>query len=60
MVLTCCVLHNICEEYGDRFSEDKDIHMNMQPPVRGLPDQGQQEGADDRAALMRYFNNQEE
>ena len=60
MVLTCCVLHNICEEYGDRFSEDTDIiHMNMQPPVRALPDQGQQEGADVRAALMRYFNQEE-
>ena len=59
MVLTLCVLHNICEEYGGRFPEDTHIHMNMQPPVRALPDQGQQEGADVRAALMRYFNQEE-
>lgn len=61
MVLTCCVLHNICEENGDRISEDlADMHENMQPPVHALPDHGQQEGADVRAALMRYFNAEDE
>ncbi|XP_062409995.1 uncharacterized protein zgc:113227 [Sardina pilchardus] len=56
MVLTCCVLHNMCEKNGDRCPEDiSDIHSNMQPPLRALPDRGQQEGADVRAALMRYF-----
>lgn len=35
MVLTCCVLHNICEEHGDSFSEDhlSTLHSNIQPPV---------------------------
>lgn len=41
MVLTCCVLHNICEENGDQISEDlADMHENMQRPVHALPDHG--------------------
>ncbi|MBN3307384.1 HARB1 nuclease, partial [Amia calva] len=60
MVMTCCVLHNICEEHGDHFGDPPVIHMNMQPPVQVLPEHGQLEGADVRAALMDYFNGEED
>ncbi|XP_061565182.1 uncharacterized protein LOC133419782 [Cololabis saira] len=57
MALTCCVLHNICEEHGDNFSEDHpDRNMNIQPLLQAVPENGTPEGADIRAALMRYFN----
>ncbi|KAL2089152.1 hypothetical protein ACEWY4_016051 [Coilia grayii] len=57
MVLTCCVLHNMCEDNGDRCPEDiVDTLTHMQPPLTALPERGQQEGADVRAALMRHFN----
>ncbi|XP_016122431.1 putative nuclease HARBI1 [Sinocyclocheilus grahami] len=59
MVLTCCVLHNICEE-RDHFSDDLSaIHMYMQPPVQALIDHGQPEGTDVQAALLGYFNGQD-
>lgn len=59
MVLTCCVLHNICEE-RDHFSEDLSaVHMYMQPPVQALIDHGEPEGTDVQAALLDYFNRQE-
>ena len=58
MALTCCVLHNICEEHGDNFTEDlPGRHVNMQPPVQALPDNGNPEGTDVRAALLQYFTN---
>uniref|UniRef100_A0A3B3T5Q9 DDE Tnp4 domain-containing protein n=1 Tax=Paramormyrops kingsleyae TaxID=1676925 RepID=A0A3B3T5Q9_9TELE len=51
MVLTCCVLHNICEEHGDNFTEDLPaMHVNMQPPLQALPEHGHLERADVRAA----------
>ncbi|CAK6977085.1 uncharacterized protein LOC127636332, partial [Scomber scombrus] len=57
MALTCCVLHNICEERGDIFNEEhQDRHVNIQPPLQAVPEHGNQEGADIRAALMTYFN----
>ncbi|KAL0190360.1 hypothetical protein M9458_013058, partial [Cirrhinus mrigala] len=59
MVLTCCVLHNICEERGDNFSEDlSSIHVNMQPPVQALTEHGKPEGTDIRAALLDHFERQ--
>ncbi|KAL7407602.1 hypothetical protein ABVT39_010973 [Epinephelus coioides] len=57
MALTCCVLHNICEEHGDNFTEvHQDRQANIQPSLHALPEYGNQEGADIRAALMAYFN----
>ncbi|KAF0047507.1 hypothetical protein F2P81_001140 [Scophthalmus maximus] len=53
--LTCCVLRNICEEQN--FAEVHDRHIDIQPQhVQALPDHGNQEGANVRAALMNYFN----
>lgn len=60
MVMTCCVLHNICEERGDDFKEDlSTIHANMQPPVQPLCEHGQPEGTEVQAALLDHFNRQE-
>ncbi|XP_051996795.1 uncharacterized protein zgc:113227 isoform X1 [Xyrauchen texanus] len=59
MVMTCCVLHNICEENGDDFSEDLPaMYVNMQPPIQALSEHGQPEGTDVRSALLDYFNRQ--
>ncbi|KAM4607914.1 uncharacterized protein ACJ7VT_016057 [Polymixia lowei] len=55
IVLACCVLHNICEEHGDRYTEDPPVMEHVQPPVRVLQER-QQEGAGVRAALLEYFN----
>ena len=60
MTLTCCVLHNICEEHGDNFIEENDRQFNIQPPGQVLPEHGELEGADIRAAIMTYFNRREE
>ncbi|XP_030612228.1 protein ANTAGONIST OF LIKE HETEROCHROMATIN PROTEIN 1 [Archocentrus centrarchus] len=61
MVLACCVLHNICEERGDHFREDlQTMHVNVEPPLQVLPEQGQPEGATVRAVLMDYFSWQEQ
>ncbi|XP_052415715.1 uncharacterized protein zgc:113227 isoform X1 [Carassius gibelio] len=58
MVLTCCVLHNICEE-RDPFSEDiSAVHMYTQPPVQALIDH-EPEGTDVQTALLDYFNRQD-
>lgn len=61
MVLTCSVLHNICEECGEHFSEDLSvIHVNVQPPVQALTEHGRPEGTDVQATLLDYFSRQEE
>ena len=60
MTLTCCVFHNICEENGDNFIEENDRQFNIQPPGQVLPEHGELEGADIRAAIMTYFNRREE
>ncbi|KAK2863754.1 hypothetical protein Q7C36_002908 [Tachysurus vachellii] len=57
MALTCCVLHNICEEHGDNFTEEHTNRTeNIQPPVQAIPEHGNTEGADTRAALMMHIN----
>ena len=34
MALTCCVLHNVCEEHGDNFSQEHpDRNVIIQPPL---------------------------
>ncbi|XP_056607514.1 uncharacterized protein zgc:113227 [Triplophysa dalaica] len=60
MVMTCCVLHNICEERGDEFTDDLSaMHVNMQPPLQPLTEQGQPEGTEVQSALLDHFNRQE-
>ncbi|XP_060752309.1 uncharacterized protein LOC132863488 isoform X2 [Tachysurus vachellii] len=58
MVLTCCVLHNLCETHGEQYSEEWD------PPAAGdqilmpLSPEGDAEGAavGVRDALVHYLN----
>ncbi|XP_034534416.1 protein ANTAGONIST OF LIKE HETEROCHROMATIN PROTEIN 1 [Notolabrus celidotus] len=57
MAVTCCVLHNICEERGDICSvEHQDRHLNVQPRAQVLRERADPEGAEVRGALMDYFN----
>ncbi|XP_026797868.3 uncharacterized protein LOC113543669 [Pangasianodon hypophthalmus] len=58
MVLTCCVLHNLCETHGEQYSEEWD------PPAAGdqilvaLPPEEDADGAavGVRNALVHYLN----
>ncbi len=36
------------------------LRSNIQPPVQPVPEYGQPEGNDVRAALLEYFNRQDE
>uniref|UniRef100_G3PKM3 DDE Tnp4 domain-containing protein n=1 Tax=Gasterosteus aculeatus TaxID=69293 RepID=G3PKM3_GASAC len=57
MALTCCVLHNICEEHGDNFSEEhSDRALNIEPTAQTMLEWANTERADIRAALMMHFN----
>ncbi|XP_048873947.1 uncharacterized protein zgc:113227 isoform X3 [Brienomyrus brachyistius] len=58
IALSCCVLHNICEEHGDHLLEDVQLQeQDKQPPAHISTDPREAEGADVRAALCDYFNN---
>ncbi|XP_076016110.1 uncharacterized protein LOC143008304 [Genypterus blacodes] len=64
--MTCCVLHNICEEHGDEFSqEEREEREEVQTPAQGSPEHGgaggdEDGGADIRAALVDHINEQTE
>lgn len=62
MAMTCCVLHNICEENGDEFGEDvQEEQENVQPPAQALAEDGETDGGGDvRTALVDFINEQEE
>ena len=61
MEMPCCFLHNICEEHGDNFAlEVTDRPVNIQPHGQALPEHGNLEGSNIRAALMAYFNRGDE
>ncbi len=51
------MLHDICDEHGDNFTEEHpDRTVNIQPPVQALSEHANTEGADIRDALMMHFN----
>ena len=63
MVLTSCVLHNICEEHGDHFNaelSDEHTCTHKQPVAQVVPERGIPDGADIRAALIDDFNREDE
>ncbi|KAK6493735.1 protein ANTAGONIST OF LIKE HETEROCHROMATIN PROTEIN 1-like, partial [Huso huso] len=47
MVLTCCMLHNICEKHGEYYSDDWAATLELAQPVHVLPERGVNEGAAD-------------
>ncbi len=58
MVITCCVLRNLCESHGEDFREEwaEPIHHNQ--PETPLQDGIQVDtGVAARAALMHHLNN---
>nr|XP_023697245.1 protein ANTAGONIST OF LIKE HETEROCHROMATIN PROTEIN 1-like [Paramormyrops kingsleyae]XP_023697246.1 protein ANTAGONIST OF LIKE HETEROCHROMATIN PROTEIN 1-like [Paramormyrops kingsleyae] len=58
IALSCCVLHNICEEHGDQLLEDIQLQeQDKQPPAHISTDPREAEGAVVRTALSDYFNN---
>ncbi|XP_036385964.1 protein ANTAGONIST OF LIKE HETEROCHROMATIN PROTEIN 1-like [Megalops cyprinoides] len=57
MVLTCCVLHNLCEKRGETFTEDWD-GQELQRPVN-LPHRDGDEGSGVRNALAQYFSSEQ-
>ncbi|KAM9323465.1 uncharacterized protein KZ484_021555 [Pholidichthys leucotaenia] len=56
IVLSCCVLHNLCEGRGEEYREEWGTPLlNPQPDVH-LPSSAQTEGVKVRAALTRFLN----
>lgn len=65
MTLTCCVLHNICEEFGDSLIDGDYIggqrgRQYVQPSTRVLHDHGEPEAEEIRTALMNFCSGREE
>lgn len=58
MVLTCCVLHNLCESHGEHYSEEWDPPAAGDQILLALPPEGDGEGAavGVRDALVHYIN----
>lgn len=56
MLLTCCALHNLCEDRGDGFESSWDVCEPMPPePCVAVPQAAQEDGRDIRDALMQYL-----
>ncbi|KAJ8346776.1 hypothetical protein SKAU_G00281770 [Synaphobranchus kaupii] len=55
MVVTCCVLHNLCEKNGEAFTEELD-GLEMQQPVYAVSPRDDSQGTAVRNALMQYFS----
>ncbi|GAA6105403.1 protein ANTAGONIST OF LIKE HETEROCHROMATIN PROTEIN 1 isoform X1 [Tachysurus ichikawai] len=60
MVLTCCVLHNLCETHGEQYSEEWDPPAAGDQIVMPRSPEGDAEGAavGVRDALVLYLNRQ--
>ncbi|XP_060765273.1 uncharacterized protein LOC132873584 isoform X2 [Neoarius graeffei] len=58
MVLTCCVLHNLCETHDEQYSEEWDPPATGDQILVALPPEEDAEGAavDVRDALVHYLN----
>ncbi|XP_073491291.1 uncharacterized protein [Aquarana catesbeiana] len=55
MVLTCCVLHNLCESHGEDFHQD--WNTSSEEPVLVIAAQDMEEECSEiRQALMRHLN----
>ena len=55
MVVTCCVLHNLCESHGEEYREEWTESTPLtQPDIPQTP--AETEGVGVRAALMHYLN----
>ncbi|XP_061071558.1 uncharacterized protein LOC133105447 [Conger conger] len=58
MVVTCCVLHNLCEKNGESFTEEPDT-QEMQQPADALSSGDDSEGTAVRNALMQYLSTEQ-
>lgn len=56
MVLTCCVLHNLCESHGEEYREEWGVPIPLPQPDVPLPPGAETEGVGVRAALMHHLN----
>ncbi|XP_016418989.1 putative nuclease HARBI1 [Sinocyclocheilus rhinocerous] len=57
MVLTCCVLHNLCETHGEEYREEWCVPGPFpQPDVTHQAPVADTEGAGVRVALMQHLN----
>uniref|UniRef100_A0A667Z7W3 DDE Tnp4 domain-containing protein n=1 Tax=Myripristis murdjan TaxID=586833 RepID=A0A667Z7W3_9TELE len=58
MVLTCCALHNLCEEHGESYEASWDAPDTAEcEPVAAAAQGVEEQGRDVRNALMQYFSN---
>ena len=63
IIVTCCILHNLCEQWGEDFRDEWRVHITEQECDLQIPDQmrpgnaaARSEARDIRNALMRYFS----
>ncbi|XP_029930108.1 protein ANTAGONIST OF LIKE HETEROCHROMATIN PROTEIN 1-like [Myripristis murdjan] len=58
MVLTCCALHNLCEEHGETYEASWDAPDTAEcEPVAAVAQGVEEEGRNVRDALMQYVLN---
>ncbi|KAJ8286305.1 hypothetical protein GJAV_G00036930 [Gymnothorax javanicus] len=55
MIVTCCVLHNLCEKRGELFTDEVDVG-DLQQPTQTAGIRDEPEGTAARNALMQYFS----
>ncbi|XP_034036739.1 protein ANTAGONIST OF LIKE HETEROCHROMATIN PROTEIN 1-like [Thalassophryne amazonica] len=55
MVMTCCALHNLCENRGETYEMEWDTPAAAVEPVVATAQGVEEEGSDVREGLMRYL-----
>lgn len=56
LVLTCCALHNLCEDHGEIYETSWDgPEAAAHEPAVAVAAQGEEKGRDVRDALMQYL-----
>lgn len=57
MVLTCCALHNLCEDHGETYETSWDVpEAAAHKPAVAVAQGVEEEGRDVRDALMQYLS----
>ena len=55
VILSCCILHNICEVHGDMFNEEWLEDLELEQPENSTSATTTQDGGTVRDLLVNYF-----
>ena len=55
VIFSCCILHNICEVYGDMFNEEWLEDLELEQPENSTSATTTQDGGTVRDLLVNYF-----